>query len=65
MRLPYELAAAVPAVTAGLSVGKAVESLHAPSPWPTVALFVVTLLAALVLDRLIDPIRVYRAARRG
>ncbi len=65
MRLPYELAAAVPAVTAGFSVAHGVDALGAPDPWPQLALFVVTLLAALVLDRLIDPIRVYRAASRG
>lgn len=61
----YEMAAAVPAVTAGLAVGYAAASLHAPSPWPQLAFAAVTLLAANVLDRLIDPIRTYRAARRG
>jgi len=65
MRFLYELAAAVPAVGAGLSVGHATASLNAPSPWPQLAALAVTLLAAYVLDRLIDPIRVYRAARRG
>lgn len=65
MRLPYELAAAAPAVGAGLTVGHGVDALGAPNPWPQLAFFVAMLLAALALDRLIDPIRVYRAASRG
>lgn len=65
MRVLYELAATVPAVGAGLSVGHATASLNASSPWPQLVALAVTLLAAYILDCLIDPIREHRAARRG
>lgn len=65
MRFLYELATAVPAVGAGLSVGHVVASLDAPSPWPQITALAMTLLAAYVLDNLISTLLAHRAARRG
>lgn len=64
-RFLYELAAAVPAFGAGLAVEHGVEALGVSQPWPQFTFLAVALLAAYILDRLIDPIREHRAARRG
>jgi hypothetical protein len=65
MRFLYELAAAVPALAAGLTVGHVVASLDAPAPWPQFAALAVALAVAHVLDGLINTLLAYRAARRG
>lgn len=65
MRFFYELAAAVPAVGAGLSIGHVVASLDAPAPWPQLTALAVTLIAVYVLDNLISTLIAHRAARRG
>jgi hypothetical protein len=65
MRFLYEMAAAIPAVGAGLSVGHVVASLDAPNPWPQMSALAVTLAAAWVLDSLISNLLAYCAATRG
>jgi hypothetical protein len=65
MRFLYELAAAIPALIAGLTVGRVTASLDAPTPWPLIAAIAVTLTAAHVLDGLIGTLLAHRAARRG
>lgn len=65
MRFQHQLAAAIPAVIAGLTVGRVVASLDAPSPWPQLSALAVTLTAAYVLDGLISTLLAHRAATRG
>lgn len=64
MRFLYQLAAAIPALIAGLTVGRVVASLDAPPPVPFLAALAVTLGAVHVLDGLIDTLLTHRAANR-
>lgn len=65
MRFLYQLAAAIPALIAGLTVGYVAASLNAPAPVPFLAALAVTLGAVHVLDNLISALLDHRAARRG
>lgn len=65
MRFLSELAAAIPALIAGISTGRVVASLDAPHPFPLLAAIAVALAAIYVLDSLISTLLDHRAARRG
>jgi hypothetical protein len=65
VRFLYELAAAIPALIAGITTGHVVASLDAPDPFPFLAAIAVTLAAVYVLDGLISTLLAHRAARRG
>jgi xanthosine utilization system XapX-like protein len=65
MRFLAELASSIPALIAGVTVGRVVASLDAPSPYPLLAAIAVALAAVYVLDSLISTLLAHRAARRG
>ena len=67
MRIIAWLGTVVPSLAAGISVGRVVASLDAPEPepLPLMAAITVTLVAAHVLDSLIDTLLAHRAANRG
>jgi len=59
------LATFLPALTAGLTVGRVTASLDAPSPFPQLAAVATALLVIHVLDGLINTLLAHRAATRG
>lgn len=65
MRFLYQLVVAIPALVAGLTVGRVAASLDASSPWPQFAAIAVAIGAAYALDGLISTLLAHRAARRG
>ena len=59
------LATVVPSASAGITVGHVVASLDAPAPIPFAAAVAVAILAACVIDNLIDALQAHRATMRG
>lgn len=65
MRILVWLATVVPSLASGITVARVTASLDAPTPLPLLAAMAITLLAAHVLDSLIDTLLAHRAATRG
>lgn len=65
MRFLSELAAALAALVAGITVGHVTASLNAPTPWPQLAAITVGLAAIYALDGWISILLTHRAARRS